>query len=440
MANLRVKKKHLDENSVDGTKIKLSSNQPLRGLDKDSTEVEILKLDSQNKLIGYGYELARKVDVESEASARAAADLVEKTERMAADASEASAREAGDAAEASARQAADLAEKTERMAADAAEATARQAGDEAVKTELRGGASSAYDTLKKVEDKIEFIASNLDPESLDSLTEIVEAFQAADNNINNAITSLANSASVGLEQEKTERMAADAAEASARQAADASEQSAREAADLVEKTERMAADAAEATAREAADSDLDARLVIIEGNSTVEGSVAKAEADAKAYTDEKIAELVDSAPVVLDTLKELADALNNDGNFAVTISNRFSAIESSISSAADASSDYTDTKFDEIMDLLSTTLLKRETIVLSSQDVSRGYVVLTGASIINNSVAAFIDRLSIFEGEDFSVSSVSGETRLTFLNSYASSGLEAVEANDELRVSYWRFV
>ena len=46
-----------------------------------------------------------------------------------------------------------------------------------------------------------------------------------------------------------------------------------------------------------------------------------AEADAKAYTDTEVANLVDSAPAVLDTLNELAAALGDDPNFATTVSN-----------------------------------------------------------------------------------------------------------------------
>ena len=40
---------------------------------------------------------------------------------------------------------------------------------------------------------------------------------------------------------------------------------------------------------------------------------------AKDYTDSKVAELVDTAPEALDTLKELADALGDDPNFASTV-------------------------------------------------------------------------------------------------------------------------
>ena len=51
------------------------------------------------------------------------------------------------------------------------------------------------------------------------------------------------------------------------------------------------------------------------------GAAAAAEAAAKAYADTQIAALVDSAPEALDTLKELAEALGSDGNFATTITN-----------------------------------------------------------------------------------------------------------------------
>lgn len=49
------------------------------------------------------------------------------------------------------------------------------------------------------------------------------------------------------------------------------------------------------------------------------GSISKSLADAKTYSDTKIAELVDSAPETLDTLKELSTALGNDANFATTV-------------------------------------------------------------------------------------------------------------------------
>jgi hypothetical protein len=91
----------------------------------------------------------------------------------------------------------------------------------------------------------------------------------------------------------------------------------RQAAVAQEISDRQAAVSAEQAARESADSGLSARLDIIEGSG--EGSVAKAKADSLQYTDEKVAALVDSAPAILDTLKELSASLGDDPNFATTI-------------------------------------------------------------------------------------------------------------------------
>lgn len=55
---------------------------------------------------------------------------------------------------------------------------------------------------------------------------------------------------------------------------------------------------------------------------TPENATAKAEAAleaAKVYTDTSVANLVNSSPEALDTLKELADALGNDANFSETV-------------------------------------------------------------------------------------------------------------------------
>lgn len=57
---------------------------------------------------------------------------------------------------------------------------------------------------------------------------------------------------------------------------------------------------------------------------TTSGSQSKAntaENNAKSYADTKVASLVNSSPGTLDTLKELADALGDDPNFATTITN-----------------------------------------------------------------------------------------------------------------------
>jgi hypothetical protein len=131
-------------------------------------------------------------------------------------------------------------------AADVAEASARAAADTAE-------ASTRLAAVAALQSQINNILSNTDPAALDSLTEVVAAFQAADSSLNGAISALGASSSSALNQEIIDRQAADTAEASARAAADLTEQSARIAADAVEASARAAADTAEASARAAAD-------------------------------------------------------------------------------------------------------------------------------------------------------------------------------------------
>lgn len=52
--------------------------------------------------------------------------------------------------------------------------------------------------------------------------------------------------------------------------------------------------------------------------------------DAKDYADQKVSDLVNSAPAVLDTLKELSDALGGDANFATTIANQIGDLDTRI--------------------------------------------------------------------------------------------------------------
>ncbi|NDG29274.1 hypothetical protein EB118_04125 [bacterium] len=75
---------------------------------------------------------------------------------------------------------------------------------------------------------------------------------------------------------------------------------------------------------------LDARLNIIEGGSGVAGSIAKAQADAQAYADQQVAALVNSAPSVLDTLKELSDAIGGDASFAATVAGQIGAVDDKV--------------------------------------------------------------------------------------------------------------
>lgn len=76
------------------------------------------------------------------------------------------------------------------------------------------------------------------------------------------------------------------------------------------------------------DSAIKLRLDVIEGSGA--GSISKAQADAQAYADQKVAALVNSAPEVLDTLKELSDAIGGDASFAATIAGQIGAVDAKV--------------------------------------------------------------------------------------------------------------
>lgn len=62
----------------------------------------------------------------------------------------------------------------------------------------------------------------------------------------------------------------------------------------------------------------------------VSSKVAEALSTAKLYTDQKVSDLVGGAPEALDTLKELADALDNDANVASNIAKKIGALSNSL--------------------------------------------------------------------------------------------------------------
>ena len=92
-------------------------------------------------------------------------------------------------------------------------------------------------------------------------------------------------------------------------------------------SDRQSAVSAEQSRAESAEAALDARLDTLEGADNVAGSVAKALKDAKDYSDQKISDLVNGAPGVLDTLKELSDALGGDENFAATLAGQMAGLD-----------------------------------------------------------------------------------------------------------------
>ena len=167
-------------------------------------------------------------------------------------------------------------------------------------------------------------------------------------------------------------------------------------------------------------------IEIIQGDENTVGSIAKALFDAKAYTDQKIEEVLDGAPALLDTLKELSDALGGDSDFITTVNN-------SIQEVKDTSA----INKQDILDLLSQSLIKKKLVTIAAEHIQQGYVELDHVEIIPDSTIAFINRLGLFEQEDFQMTQVGNKTRFVFINSLLPNANEGLEVGDVLRIKYW---
>lgn len=170
--------------------------------------------------------------------------------------------------------------------------------------------------------------------------------------------------------------------------------------------------------------DTQAKMQIVQGSG--EGSISKALFDAKAYTDQKVSEVLNGAPQLLDTLKEIADAIGNDASFVTTINQSIQSLQTGATANKQ-----------EILNLISQSLVKKQLITLTQEHVDQGFVDISVINIIPNSMVVFLNRLGIFEDEDFSVSVVDNKTRLTFINNFSATGLEPVQPGEQLRITYW---
>ena len=167
--------------------------------------------------------------------------------------------------------------------------------------------------------------------------------------------------------------------------------------------------ATEQSAREAADDLLDGRLDILEGADTVEGSVAKAEKDAKDYADSVVA-----------TEQGLREAADEDLQ------------------------DQLDTHDAEITDLqsavssLNSGTFHKQKKVLSGTDITNQYVDLAYEAKAYSTMV-FVQGSAggyMHEGDDYTVSTVGGVTRITFAGDFATGGVTALDSSDVMYVQF----
>ena len=232
------------------------------------------------------------------------------------------------------------------------EAIARSTADSAL--------SGAIDDLNV---RVDNVLSNVDSVALNSLAEIVSAFQAADNDINGAISQLAGGSTTALATASAVLVQSIADEVNRATGIEGGLQTALDnevATRISEITRVEGLVSAEVTDRGVAvagvqtalDSEVTARGVAVAGVQTAldaevtarEGAITSLETEimslssdmisrdaaalveAKGYTDNAISALVDGAPELLNTLKELASAIGDDENYFVHIASQIAAL------------------------------------------------------------------------------------------------------------------
>ena len=77
----------------------------------------------------------------------------------------------------------------------------------------------------------------------------------------------------------------------------------------------------------------------------------------------------------------------------------------------------------------------RQKFDLTATNISNGYIDLA-QNAIAESIHAFVDRLAIHQGEDFTVSVVGSVTRITFAGDLVSPGNSSLDASDNIYVRY----
>jgi len=380
---LQIKGKFIEESAIDGEKLKLSSGQAVKLVKADGTTVvRLIELD----------EATGKVLVDGVAVALEPALLAE-----------IQAREDADTALSAAIQAAIQAEAESRVAADNtlqdnidAEAAARAGLESSLDAEVARatGAETALQTALTAEESARQAADTALSGRLDIIEgpetqagSIAKALKDAKDYVNDVIgvSSAAVSAFASLAEQMTDGNAA--------------------------------------TGVIDALGSLETRLDVIEGDATVEGSVAKAESDANAYAD--------AAVLVEKNRAEAAEALLTS-NLADEVTNRIADVNAEESRALAAEG-----ALSGRVDVLEGQLHRKMKFVITATDITNGYIDLAHEAM-TNSIVASVGRLMIQEGagEDYEVSVVGGVSRLTFVGNLVDPSEEKLEVGDVIYVKY----
>lgn len=252
------------------------------------------------------------------------------------------------------------------------ETTARQTNDTELDNKISAEKTRAEGIEQELQSDLDTVAANLATE----VTDRTSGDETLQSNINTVTENLNTEIANRTTAVNDEKIRAEAEEERLTTAID------------TEKTERQAQDqilqgdidtlstnlSNEITARENADTGIVGRLNIIEGDSSVVGSIQNAEQNAKTYTDTKISALLDDAPDLLNTLNEIAAAIGDDKDFITTINNAINGVRDQLNAEIDTlksndtthDSDITDLKAKDISHDASITTLNTTVSTLNN--------------------------------------------------------------------------
>lgn len=352
-------KKFIGNDQVDGDKLKLLVGQTIRKDDGAGGSVDVLAtIDASIASV--------QTNVDSEESARISGDAASVTSANSYTDGEVS-------AEAALRVSGDAASVVSANAYTDAQIVLAQGDlsvvEAAIAQEIIDRA--AADAL--LQTQIDNVLSNVDGAALDSLTEIVSAFQAADSSLNGAITTLSTGLSADIDAEESARIAAD----TALQGEIDAEEVARAAADVTLQTNI----GSEASARIAADSALQSEIDAEE--------VARAAADTT-----------------------LQSNINSEAATRLAADNALSART----------------------DILESVTWKKQKFAMSNNQISisLAFTPIAGSMSIFVDQVPMHESVDSGASDDFSVSGSS----VSFINDFSSTGNKKMQTNDTVYVKY----
>lgn len=212
----------------------------------------------------------------------------------------------------------------------------------------------------------------------------------------------------------------------------------------------------------------------VDSQDTAKLSEAKSYADTKAgealtsaqgYADQKITDLVAGAPEALNTLKELADMLNDQDSAVSGLVTQISGVASDVQDLDAYAQDIRGDLDQEILDRASAvsseattrsnadsaldtrvTALENAPAAMTAYKMSPITVTSSELTYVDcdhtakaMSLHVFIGRLAVHEGVDYTLSVVSGKTRITWAGTIVNpTGVESIELGDRVYISYMR--